>query len=84
MLLVATKGVRKLLKYFPGFMSFMCVICVDISHCVTTNQENRMRLCCGLCYSSESESGRNRGNGLKGKRRRYKRREGGRGNERES
>lgn len=37
MQLVAAKGERKLLKYFPGFTSFMCVICVDMSHCVTTN-----------------------------------------------
>lgn len=32
----------------------MCVICVDMSHCVTTNQENRMSLCCGLCCSRET------------------------------
>lgn len=39
-----TVGGRKLLKYFPGFGSFMCVICVYIPHCVTTNYERYDRV----------------------------------------
>ncbi len=37
-------GGRKLLKYFPGFRSFMCVICVYIPHCVTTNYDRYNRV----------------------------------------
>lgn len=39
-----TVGGRKRLKYFPGFGSFMCIICVYIPHCVTTNYERYDRV----------------------------------------